>query len=38
MLFRELSEITRGGGGGGGKFEFGFGNELTHPCNGSEIC
>ena len=39
MLFRELSEITRGGGGGGGgKFEFGFGNEVTHPCNGSEIC
>ena len=27
-----------GGGRGGGNFEFGFGNEVTHPCNGSEIC
>ena len=27
-----------GGGGGGGNFKFGFGNEVTHPCNGSEIC
>ena len=29
-----------GGGGGerGGNFKFGFGNEITHPCNGSEIC
>ena len=23
---------------GGGNFKFGFGNEMTHPCNGSEIC
>ena len=28
----------QGGGRGGGNFEFGFGNEVTHPCNGSEIC
>ena len=27
-----------GGRGGGGNFIFGFGNEVTHPCNGSEIC
>ena len=26
-----------GGSGGGGNFIFGFGNEMTHPCNGSEI-
>ena len=26
------------GGGGGGNFKFGFRNEVTHPCNGSEIC
>ena len=26
------------GGKGGGNFNFGFGNEVTHPCNGSEIC
>ena len=34
---RDLSEISRweGGGGGVGKFKFGFGNEVTHPCNGS---
>ena len=25
-------------GGGGGNFKFGFGNEVTHPCNGIEIC
>ena len=25
-------------GGGGGNFKFGFRNEVTHPCNGSEIC
>ena len=23
---------------GGGHFKFGFGNEMIHPCNGSEIC
>ena len=23
------------GGRGGGNFKFGFGNEVTHPCNGS---
>ena len=27
----------RGGGWGGGNFKFGYGNEVTHPCNGSEI-
>ena len=26
------------GGRGGGNFNFGFGNEVTHPCNDSEIC
>ena len=26
------------GGSGGGNFKSGFGNEVTHPCNGSEIC
>ena len=25
-------------GRGGGNFKFGFGNEVTHPCNGSKIC
>ena len=25
------------GGSGGGNFKFGLGNEMTHPCNGSEI-
>ena len=34
--FRDFSEIRRGEGGG--NFKFGFGNEVTHPCNGSEIC
>ena len=34
---KELSEISRGGGGGG-NFKSGFGNEVTHLCNGSEIC
>ena len=34
---RDLSEISRGGGGGG-NFKFGLGNEVTHRCNGSEIC
>ena len=33
---RDLSEISRGGKAGG-NFKFGFGNEVTHPCNGSEI-
>ena len=37
VSFRDLSEISRGGRGGG-NFKFGFGNEVTHPCNGSEIC
>ena len=32
----DLSEISRGEGGGG-NFKIGFGNEVTHPCNGSEI-
>ena len=32
---RDLSEISRGEGGGVGNFKFGFGNEVTHPCNGS---
>ena len=27
-----------GGKGGGGNFKFGVGNEVTHPCYGSEIC
>ena len=36
---RKLSEISRGEGGGGGRnFKSGFGNEVTHLCNGSEIC
>ena len=26
------------GGRGSWNFKFGFGNEVTHPCNGSEIC
>ena len=34
--FRDLSEIS--GGKGGGNFKFGFGNDVIHPCNGSEIC
>ena len=39
LVIRYLSEISReGGGGGGGDFKFGFGNEVTYPCNGSEIC
>ena len=25
------------GGKGGGNFKFGFGNEVTHPYNGSEM-
>ena len=37
IILRDLSEITRGGGGDG-NFEFGFRNEVTHPCNGSETC
>ena len=32
---RDLSEISRGGGG---ILNFGFGNTVTYPCNGSEIC
>ena len=36
LILRDLSEISRGGGGG--NFKFGFRNEVTHPCNGSEIC
>ena len=36
---KKLSEISRGGGGGGGgNFKSGFENEVTHLCNGSEIC
>ena len=41
---RPLYELYRGtcqqltGGTGGGNYKFGFGNEVTHPCNGSEIC
>ena len=39
LLIRDLSEISRGEGlGGGGNLKFGFGNEVPHPCNGSEIC
>ena len=26
------------GGEGGWNFKFGFGNEVAHLCNGSEIC
>ena len=37
LRIRDLSEISRGGKGGG-NFKFGFGNEVTHPCNMSEIC
>ena len=36
-VIRDLSEISRGGMGVG-NFKFGFGNEVTHPCDGSEIC
>ena len=37
VALRDLSEISRGEGGG--NFIFGFGYiEVTHPCNGSEIC
>ena len=36
LQLRDLSEISRGRGGG--DFKFGFGNEVTHPYNGSEIC
>ena len=32
---RDLSEISRGRGREGGNFKFGFGNYVTHPCNGS---
>ena len=28
----------RRGGGGDGNLKFMFGNEVTHPCNGSKIC
>ena len=35
-LLRDLSEISRGEVGG--NLKFGFGNEVTHPCDGSEIC
>ena len=35
---RDLSEISRGRGRGGGRFKFGYGNEVTNPCDGSEIC
>ena len=34
----ELVRNYQGEGGGGGNFEFGFGNEVTHLCTGSEIC
>ena len=36
IFIRDLSEISRGEGGG--KFKFGLANEVTHPCDGSEIC
>ena len=36
LFLRDLSEISRGEGGG--NFKFGFGNEVIHSCNGSEIC
>ena len=36
VLLRDLSENSRGKGGG--NFKFGFGNEVTHPGNESEIC
>ena len=36
FTLRDLSEISRGEGEGR-NFKFGFGNEMTHPCNGSEI-
>ena len=35
LALRDSSEISRGEGGG--NFKFGFGNEVTHPRNGSEI-
>ena len=34
---RDLSEISSRKRGVG-DFKFGFGNVVTHPCNGSEIC
>ena len=33
FYFMDLSEISRWR-----DFKFGFGNEVTHPRNGSEIC
>ena len=36
IFISDLSEISRGEGVG--KFKFGLGNEVTHTCNGSEIC
>ena len=36
VIIRDLSQISRGEGGW--EFKFGFGNEVTHPCNKSEIC
>ena len=36
LSVRDLSKLA--GGRDGGNFKFGFGNEVTHPCNGSEIC
>ena len=37
LIIRDLSQISRGEGGCG-NFKFGFGNEVTNPCNKSEIC
>ena len=36
VLLRDLSENSRGKRDG--NFKFGFGNEVTHPGNESEIC
>ena len=41
--FRILADVLGtcqklAGGEGGGNFKFGFRNEVTHPCNASEIC
>ena len=40
FLFKRLGDLSEisSRGRGGGNFKFGFGNEVTDPCSGSEIC